>query len=370
MKISVITVCLNSAKTIEQTIQSVIGQDDTDFEYIIIDGGSEDGTLDIIEKYRKNITILISELDNGIYDAMNKGITLASGEVIGIINSDDWYEPGALKNVRKCFQKSDADIVYGRLRLIFEDETSYIQTPSNIEKIRYEMSIPHPTVFVRKEIYEKYGMFQMEYKIAADYELMLRLYISGVKFIYDDNVFANFRIGGVSDQQRRKCGEETQMIAQKYLHFTPLIYRKYCRDIILHRWKVLRFLKMLDKFPHMLFDTLNKSMGVSIYDEIAVFGAGELGIRSVRALTKSGIESLVLIDNDRKKWDAFIEHIRVCSPENLKEFNGVLLLMVEKFTDEILSQIEKIRNEELYCITWEEIVTEVGLQKLDNSLFD
>ena len=120
----------------------------------------------------------------------------------------------------------------------------------------------------------------------------------------------------------------------------------------------------------MLFDTLNKSMGVSIYDEIAVFGAGELGIRSVRALTKSGIESLVLIDNDRKKWDAFIEHIRVCSPENLKEFNGVLLLMVEKFTDEILSQIEKIRNEELYCITWEEIVTEVGLQKLDNSLFD
>lgn len=111
MKISIITVCLNSEQTIEQTIKSVIDQNDPDYEYIIIDGDSTDSTLDIIRKYQAYIAILISEPDKGIYDAMNKGIALASGDVIGIINSDDWYEPEILKTVRSCFQKSDAGVV-------------------------------------------------------------------------------------------------------------------------------------------------------------------------------------------------------------------------------------------------------------------
>ena len=122
MKISIITVCLNSEKTIEQTIRSVLGQKDEDFEYIIVDGCSSDNTLDIVGKYSKDITRIVSEQDGGIYDAMNKGIALATGEIIGIINSDDWYEEGALEAVRKCFQAVNAEVVYGRMNLVNENE--------------------------------------------------------------------------------------------------------------------------------------------------------------------------------------------------------------------------------------------------------
>jgi len=134
MKISIITVCLNSEKTIEQTIQSVIEQKDEDLEYIIVDGRSVDKTLHIINKYKNNISLIISESDNGIYDAMNKGISLATGDVIGIINSDDWYEQGTFEGIRNCFLRSDADVVYGKMNLVDENGSIKLLIPTDIKK--------------------------------------------------------------------------------------------------------------------------------------------------------------------------------------------------------------------------------------------
>lgn len=370
MKISIITVCLNSEQTIEQTIHSVIDQNDLDYEYIIIDGGSEDGTLDIIQRYREEISIVISEPDKGLYDAMNKGIALASGDIIGIINSDDWYEPGTLRKVRACFQESDAEVIYGRLHLVSDNRVVSTLIPSDIEKIRYEMEIPHPTVFIKKEIYDNYGVFQLKYKIASDYDLMLRLYTSGVKFKYQDEVFSNFRLNGISVQKEKECTKETLTISQSYLPYAPLIRRKYYKDIIIHRWKVFYFIDILGNYPDALFETLIKKLGISFNDDVAIFGAGTWGIKMSQILIRSGMSHLFFIDNDRSKWNLSEGNIRIFSPQILESFKGVVLLMAERFIDEILCQIKKINNPELYYITWEEIVNEFKVENLNSILYD
>lgn len=356
MKISVITVCLNSECTIERTIQSVIAQNDDNYEYIIIDGESTDKTLEIIEKYRNEIAIVLSEKDAGIYDAMNKGIALASGDVIGIINSDDWYEPGTFEEVRRCFQKTDAEAVYGKMNLIYEDGYQETLIPSNIEKIRYEMAIPHPTVFLKKDVYKRYGAFQLKYNIAADYDFMLKLYIRDVKFEYIDKVLANFRMNGISVRHREKCIEETLIISQKYLIYAPLREREFLKKVIIHRWRSFLFEKIVKEFPHILYEILNEKLGVGADDNIAIFGAGKWGTLISDALLKKGIHPMFFVDNDVQKWGRMEQGIQVLSPEVLRQYKGVLLVMVNGFSRDILGQIEKIGNPTLYCIIWEEII--------------
>lgn len=361
MRISIITVCLNSEKTIEQTIQSVVKQKDDEIEYIIVDGNSTDRTLEIIDKYKKDISVIVSEPDNGIYDAMNKGIFLASGEIIGIINSDDWYEPGVFKIVKACFQKSNVEVVYGNMNLIYENGKLETLIPSDIEKIRYEMEVPHSTVFVRKEIYKKYGVFQLDYKIAADYELILRLYTKRVKFSYENKIFANFRLGGISNQQGEECERETLLIAEKYLPYAPLNKRKYLRNIFLHRYSALCFSKIVKDFSHLFIDILVKKLGVGFNDDIVIFGAGVWGIEVCKLLLKNNFQILFFVDNDKQKWDKIENSLKILSPEILKSFQGVLLLVIKEHSNDILNQIEKMKNPNLYPIAWEEIVAELQI---------
>ncbi len=358
MKISVITVCLNSEKTIEQTIQSVTDQNDIDYEYIIIDGKSTDSTLEIIKIYKDKISIIKSEPDNGIYDAMNKGITLATGDIIGIINSDDWYEPNTFNKIRESFKESGADVVYGKLNLISENGQSKVLLPGTIDKIRYEMGIPHPTVFVRRSIYKKYGMFNLEYKIAADYDLMLRLYVKGVKFYFCNDIVANFRLGGISDKQHELCTEETLTIASTYLSSVPLIDRKYYKDIISHRRKVFCFENLLNNLSHRLETILRIGMGVGSDDSIVIFGAGVWGTKIYNALVKGDMRPLFFIDNNEEKWNTSQMNIKIYAPTVLKTYKGVLILAVKDFSKDILSQVKKINSISTYCISWEEMVSE------------
>lgn len=355
MKISIITVCLNSERTIEQTIQSVIRQNYSDYEYIIIDGGSTDKTLEILDKYKENISIIVSEPDDGIYDAMNKGIDISTGDIVGIINSDDWYEPLALETVGKYFQESGAEVIYGRVNIYSENNKVKIQIPTNIEKLRYEMEIPHPATFVKRDVYIKHGTFQQKYKIAADYELMLRLYISGVRFACIDKALANFRHGGISELQAQKTAEETLKIAQKYLPYAPLRLKKNLKDIIINRYRAYCFDRILDEFSYLVGEVLHKKLGVSNEDNVAIFGAGEWGIKTYEALLKRNMTPMFLVDNDKKKWSQNGKGRNVLSPERLKTFKGVLLVLVNKFSTEILAQVEEVCNPEIYCITWEEI---------------
>ncbi len=203
MEVSIITVSFNSAKTIEETIKSVLKQDYQKIEYIIVDGGSTDGTLDIIKKYKDGISKFISEPDNGIYNAMNKGIRLATGDVIAILNSDDIYADNTIiSQMIEFIKNNDLDGAYGDLVYIDsanENHTSRYWKAGLYQKgaFRYGWVIPHPTFFCRKSIFDKYGYFNEGFRIAADFDLMLRfIEVNRIKIGYLPKIIVKMRTGG------------------------------------------------------------------------------------------------------------------------------------------------------------------------------
>lgn len=364
MRISIITVCLNSEKTIEQTIQSVINQNYDDLEYIIIDGKSTDKTLSIVDGYRKNIAVVRSEVDSGVYDAMNKGISIATGDIIGIINSDDWYEPHLFREIQKSFRESNVDVVHGKLNSVDKDGKIETHETGDMEEIRYTMNIYHPTLFVKKEAYEKYGVFDLKYKIAADYDFVLRLYVNGAKFLYLDRIFTNYRLGGLSDENNLECAEEVKEISQKYLSYTALDKRSYLKRMINRQFDSVYFDEMLDTCPSCMVDILSHRLGLGLKDAIAIFGVGNWGSRAYSILRENGVEPVLFVDNDKEKQKTFIGQAEVSEPASLKEFEGVVLVLVRNYSREILTQLRSFDNPNLYCISWEEISVEyVKLRK-------
>lgn len=200
--VSIITVCYNSEKTIEQTIRSVLNQTYSNIEYLIIDGKSTDHTIDIAGKYQekfKGRMKIVSEPDEGIYDAMNKGIKMTSGKLIGIINSDDFYEIDAVENIVDAYQKLEADVpvvLYGMLRTLKNEKEAKVSISSH--EFLEDCMIGHPTCFITKSAYDNYGVYDTNYCSAADYDLMLRYKKSGeVLFIPVYKIIANFRSGGM-----------------------------------------------------------------------------------------------------------------------------------------------------------------------------
>lgn len=222
-KVTIITVSYNSSKTIEKTIKSVLNQTYDNIEYIIIDGDSSDGTKDIIKMYEdkfKGRMKWISEKDKGIYDAMNKGINMASGKWIGIINSDDWYQYDAIYKIINCGNNSsDPDVIFGNLKFIYnfgnKDYFVNIDQPKNLSILKNGKTIHHPSVFIKRNIYNKYGVYDTSYKLAADYELLLRFYLNDLKFKYCDANIACFRAGGASNNALALIKEYNQ-IKSKY----------------------------------------------------------------------------------------------------------------------------------------------------------
>lgn len=214
--ISVITVCYNSDKTIRDTLESMLNQSYENYEYIIVDGKSTDKTIEILKKYEKKFNgkmRYISEKDNGIYDAMNKGIRLCKGDIIGIINSDDWYEYNALSIISSKYENQKSQVIYGMLRLV-KDEKEYEVVVKNHEFIDERM-ITHPTCFISKNIYDKYGMYDMDYKVSADYEFMLRIRDKeDIIFKQTYDIISNFRIGGASASEVGV--QETMKLKYKY----------------------------------------------------------------------------------------------------------------------------------------------------------
>jgi glycosyltransferase len=204
MKISIITATYNSAVTVADTIESVANQTYKNIEHLIIDGLSKDKTLDVVKSSKHNGPVY-SEKDKGIYDAMNKGIVKASGDVIGILNSDDFYaSDDIIEQVAHLFATTNCDLLYGDLYFIDQNDTSkvkrkWISGNYKLKDFLYGWMPPHPTFFVRKEVYEKYGMFNMELGSAADYELMLRfMFKHKLKTSYLNKVMVLFRVGGAS----------------------------------------------------------------------------------------------------------------------------------------------------------------------------
>ena len=205
-KISIITVSFNSQSTIKHTIQSVASQDYQNKEYILIDGASTDWTLDIISFLKDKINYFVSEKDNGIYNAMNKGIKASSGDIIGILNSDDFYSNNeVLSKVANIFEETDCDCLYGDLVYVDKGDARKIvrywkSGEFSKRKLRMGWMLPHPTFFVKKEIYEKYGLYNIKLKTAADYEMILRLlHNDSIKVEYLPEILIKMRIGGESN---------------------------------------------------------------------------------------------------------------------------------------------------------------------------
>ncbi|MBN7767071.1 glycosyltransferase family 2 protein [Pectobacterium brasiliense] len=207
MKVSIITATYNSAKTISDTLKSLNTQTYPDIEYIIIDGGSKDNTLSLIKSSCSRVSVIISEPDKGIYDALNKGILAATGDIVGFLHSDDFFAyPDAVKDIVDAMRESNADAVYGDLNYISSTDNDvivrkWVSGGFDINKMKLGWMPPHPTFYMKRACYQRFGSFDLSYRISADYDSLLRyLWIHKVTVKYIPKVIINMRVGGMSNR--------------------------------------------------------------------------------------------------------------------------------------------------------------------------
>jgi len=257
---SIITVCYNSEDTIIDTFESILNQTFQDFEYLIVDGGSTDKTIAIIREYEKKFNgklTWISESDSGIYEAMNKGIKKSIGNIIGIINSDDWYELDTLCKIEKISKNESNQedfIIKGEMNKIFDNGKIIIKSKSiNDTNLfnKVKLTVTHPAVFSSIASYNKNGLFDLDFKIVADYDYLLRSYLNKTQFIFSDKIFANMRMEGVSSFSRKGYQDaiEERLVMKKngiglyrrnwifVLKYINLSLRKFKRKIIPSKFK-------------------------------------------------------------------------------------------------------------------------------------
>lgn len=248
MTISIITVCFNSAETIENTIQSVLSQNYSDIEYIIVDGKSTDETLEIISKYKDRISKIISEIDSGIYDAINKGIKNSTGEIIGILHSDDFFaNENVLSKIAEKFKSENADAVYSDLQYVSKKNPDKIIR--NWKAGKFSSKIfekgwmpPHPTFYLKKNIYEKFGLYNTDFSFASDYELMLRfIHKNKIKIEYLPEITVKMRVGGKGNfslKNRLQANKEDKK-AWEINGLKPPLFLRIKKPVS----KILQFLK-------------------------------------------------------------------------------------------------------------------------------
>lgn len=347
-KVSIITVSYNSVKTIEQTIQSVLKQSYNNIEYIVIDGASTDGTQQIIEKYTDNIAYYVSEKDDGLFYAMNKGIERATGDIIGIINSDDWYARDAIENMVIYMQESDVELAYGKVINIYQDGKKEVVGYIPLEKIWYLPVIHHPSVFVKRNIYSRYGMFNTDYEVFSDYDLELRFYSEKVRFGFLDKVIAYFRIGGLSTIKQYKACDEIYPISMAHINKCPIrdniesfIYQGY-------EWMILikKIVTERGALSELLLEYFHKKI-----DKIVIWGTGIWGERCYTALAQTDIIVTNFADNNPSKWNTEFKGIRVINPNDLKDMVVYVLIAVREYGEEIRTQLNNISNTGISCVT-------------------
>jgi glycosyltransferase len=218
-KVSIITVVYNAEATVEDTILSVINQTYANLEYIIVDGGSTDGTLKIINRYQERITRFISEPDKGIADGFNKGIAMATGDWIGMINADDWYATNAVELILDN-READDDVCCGNI-VLFGKNGFERGKKSKVSWLNFGMYIMHPTCFIKKEVYQKVGKYDTSLKIAMDFDMFLRIKYNGFKIGYIDETVAYMRTDGVSSDTVKMHREELAVMRR---HLKGLSY--------------------------------------------------------------------------------------------------------------------------------------------------
>ncbi len=237
MKLSVITATYNAAATLRDSLRSVACQTHPDIEHWVIDGGSRDGTQSILENHRSQIAGIVSEPDGGIYDALNKGLHRATGEVVGFLHADDVYaNDGVLAAIAEAFANPAVDAVYGDLTYVDREDTTRVirywkSGAFDNARLRSGWMPPHPTFYVRRTVYERLGLFDTRYRISADYECIVRfLFVNGLRTVYIPKVLVSMRVGGVSNRSlssmRRKSLEDLDIMRRHGVGGWPTLAMK------------------------------------------------------------------------------------------------------------------------------------------------
>ena len=249
VKISVITVVYNNEATIERAICSVLEQNHPNIEYIVVDGGSTDNTLNIINKYSDQIDVIISEKDNGLYDAMNKGVKKATGDVVGILNSDDtYYDKDSLSSVGKAFKMYNTDSIYADVIIVKENKQDsivryYSAKSFKLWHFRFGHMPGHASFFVKRKYFDIYGLYDTCFKISADFDLVFRfLYINKLSYKYIPKILVRMSLGGVSTQgysSIKQMNKELKHIFKKnnIKSNIIMIYMKYFAKIFQYLYK-------------------------------------------------------------------------------------------------------------------------------------
>jgi glycosyltransferase involved in cell wall biosynthesis len=210
-EVSIITVCFNSSRTIRETIDSVLLQNHRPIQYIIVDGGSTDGTVEVVQRYKQGISNFLSEPDRGIYDAMNKGIRLATGDIVGMLNSDDCYvDADVVTDLVTAMRSANADAVFADLVYVDQSDTRqvrryYDSSRWRPSRFRFGWMPAHPTFFIKRKFYERHGLFSLDYRIAADFEMLVRLlHRGGATYTHVARPVVRMRTGGTSTRGLRQ----------------------------------------------------------------------------------------------------------------------------------------------------------------------
>ncbi len=252
MKVSIITVVKNAVNTLEHTLKSIYSQTYQNIEHIVIDGVSTDGTLDVVEKYKDKISYFISEPDAGLYNAMNKGIKAATGDILFFLNGDDQlYENTTIESIVEAFRKTNADMIYGDLIAVDTKKQTEELQPGNIADKFFWINqcLCHQVIFYKAELFKKYGLYDEKYKIAADYDVNLRCIIKNkAKAVYVPEVISKFTVGGLGHQNKETYDREQKEIAKKYFSSYQLEVKKFlfktCRALIRNK-TIRQLLNML-----------------------------------------------------------------------------------------------------------------------------
>ena len=266
-KISVVTPSFNSVETIEETILSVLKQDYQNIEYLVIDGGSNDGTVELLEKYKKDIDYYVSEEDNGIYHAMNKGIAAATGDFIGIINADDCYLEGAIGKVAELIKSTqDIDAVYANSRYIIPGRPPIIIKGRHPLKRSdfFNMPMAHTTVFIKKKYFDIHGNFDESFKASGDFELLFRFFDKGVNYTYLNEILTEIKFGGLTSTSSI-TNHEDKMVLKKIGASSSMLIK--AKIFGLKRYLAVEsqgnnFLRPLFKIYHFFKDSITSTRSV------------------------------------------------------------------------------------------------------------
>ena len=352
MRISIVTVCRNSISTIERCIESVVSQISEDIEYIIIDGNSDDGTVDVIKRYDHYLSYWVSEDDNGIYDAMNKGIRRATGDYIAFLNSDDFYEDGELSRVLAEIKvHGEPYILYGNAHMVYEDGTvnEWTLSDDNIDSLIYGMVILHPSTFCKKILFDEIGLFNTGYKIAADYDWLLHVYLEKGRrsFIHSDSFSTYFNQGGISNRDYMLSQEEAVKISLKYAkqYNYPEEKIRELKERISDNISAAVF-DRYDEPKKKLREYLTKDNR-----KIWVFGAGKAFSPCKKYLESIGLTINGILDNDENKVGTVIEGVPVSVPSVETAGNDIIIISSYRYEKEIRKDLINIGFDDCSVLT-------------------